>query len=167
MPAVILLVALVAVIGVRLAGRGTRTEPGGEITAVCERVVDGDTIKLIGGERVRYTGIDTPETVHPNKPVEPFGRAASDYNRELVEGRRVRIELDVQERDRFGRLLGYVYVRGDGGELFVNAELVRAGFARVSTHPPNVRHAEDFLKLEREARDQQRGLWSPVDDGPD
>ncbi len=132
------------------------------MTAICERVVDGDTIKLFGGERVRYIGVDTPETVHPRKPVEPFGKEASAYNRTLVEGRRVRIETDVRERDRYGRLLGYVYVLDEatGEELFVNAELLRAGYARVMTIPPDVRHAEEFLALEREARERRRGLWA-------
>ena len=135
---------------------------GDGMTATCERVVDGDTIKLVGGERVRYIGIDTPETVHPRKPVEPFGKEASKYNRALVERRRVRIEMDVRERDRYGRLLGYVYVHdaATGEELFVNAELLRAGYARVMTIPPDVRHAEEFLALEREAREQRRGLWA-------
>jgi len=119
------------------------------------RVVDGDTVVLQGGERVRYIGIDTPETVHPQEPVEYMGPEASAFNRKLVEGRRVRLEFDAQERDRYGRLLAYVYV----GEVFVNAELLRAGYARVMTVPPNVKHSEEFLRLEREARAAEIGLW--------
>ncbi len=136
------------------------------LVVICERVVDGDTIVLVGGERVRYIGIDTPETVHPSKPVEAYGKEASELNRELVEGKSVRIEFDVRERDRYGRLLGYVYVsdEGLGEETFVNAELVRRGLAHASTFPPDVKHAELFVRLEREARDAGRGLWADTGD---
>jgi len=79
-------------------------------------------------------------------------------NRGLVIGRRVRLELDVQPRDRYGRLLAYVWV----GDTMVNAELVRLGYAQVMTVPPNVRYQDLFLKLQREARDAGRGLWRPV-----
>lgn len=156
-------VVVIAIAGVVYRARDIGPVVTGDgMTAICERVVDGDTIKLFGGERVRYIGVDTPETVHPRKPVQPFGHEASEYNRELVEGRQVRIEMDVRERDRYGRLLGYVYVRdkATGEELFVNAELLRAGYARVMTIPPDVRHADEFLALEREARKQRRGLWA-------
>jgi micrococcal nuclease len=122
------------------------------------RVVDGDTIHVrIGArlERVRYIGVNTPEVHHQIRGEEPGGREASEVNRQLVEGRRVRLELDVQERDRYGRLLAYVWV----GELMVNAELVGRGYAQVMTVPPNVRYQELFLKLQREARDAGRGLW--------
>ncbi|OLC31808.1 MAG: hypothetical protein AUH81_17150 [Candidatus Rokubacteria bacterium 13_1_40CM_4_69_5] len=122
------------------------------------RVVDGDTIVVrIGArvERVRYIGVNTPEVHHPTRGEEPGGREASEVNRQLVEGRRVRLELDLQERDRYRRLLAYVWV----GELMVNAELVGRGYAQVMTVPPNVRYQELFLKLQREARDAGRGLW--------
>jgi len=160
---VLLALAVAISVGVRLIAR-TQPRAADGRAALCERVVDGDTIKLAGGERLRYIGIDSPESVDPRRPVEPLGREASEHNRGLVEGRSIRIELDVQERDRYGRLLGYVYVRGDDGrELFVNAEMVRAGYARVSTYPPNVRHESHLLELEREARQERRGLWSAVD----
>jgi micrococcal nuclease len=126
------------------------------------RIVDGDTIHVdVGGrvEKVRYIGVNTPETHHPRKGQEPGGRAAAALNRELVSGRRVRLELDTQARDRHGRLLAYVWV----ADTMVNAELVRRGFAQVMTVPPNVRHQSLFLKLQREARAAGRGLWS--DDG--
>jgi micrococcal nuclease len=125
------------------------------------RVVDGDTIHVqVGGrdERVRYIGIDTPEEVKPGTPVQCYARAAAAANRRLVAGREVRLVPDVESRDRFGRLLAYVYRSGDG--RFVNAELVRDGFARTLTIPPNVRHAERFADLAGEARDAGRGLWS-------
>jgi micrococcal nuclease len=122
------------------------------------RIVDGDTIHVRLGDRVekvRYIGVNTPEVHHPRKREEPGGRAAAAVNRELVGGRHVRLELDVQSRDRYGRLLAYVWV----DQTMVNAELVRRGFAQVMTVPPNVRHQSLFLKLQREAREAGRGLW--------
>ncbi len=123
------------------------------------RVVDGDTIVVEINNRqetVRLIGVDTPETKKPNTPVEPYGPEATAFTKGIVEGKRVRLELDVQERDRYGRLLAYVYLP-DG--TFLNAELLRQGYARVLTIPPNVRYAEMFLALEREARENNRGLW--------
>lgn len=108
-----------------------------ENTYQVARVIDGDTIKLSNGDRVRYIGINTPETKHPRKGVEYFGPEASAFNKKLVGGKKVRLEFDVQRRDRYGRLLAYVYLL-DG--TFVNLELVRQGFAQVSTFPPNVKH---------------------------
>ena len=122
------------------------------------RVVDGDTIHVRVGERVekvRYIGVNTPEVHHPRKGEEPGGRDAMAINRTLVERRHVRLETDVQARDRYGRLLAYVWV----GETMVNAELVRRGYAQVMTIPPNVRHQALFVKLQREAREGARGLW--------
>jgi micrococcal nuclease len=128
------------------------------LEATVLRVVDGDTVHVRVGERVekvRYIGVNTPELHHPRKGEEPGGREAHAVNRRLVEGRRVRLELDVQSHDRHGRLLAYVWA----GETMVNAELVRLGYAQVMTVPPNVRHQALFLKLQREARDARRGLW--------
>ena len=122
------------------------------------RVVDGDTIHVRVGahvEKVRYIGVNTPEVHHPRKGEEPGGREAAEVNRRLVEGRAIRLELDVQERDRYGRLLAYVWI----GDVMINAELVRLGYAQVMTVPPNVRYQAMFLKLQREARQAGRGLW--------
>ena len=130
-----------------------------------EQVVDGDTIHVRLGarvEKVRYVGINTPEVHHPTKGEEPGGREAAQVNRRLVEGKRVRLELDVRERDRYGRLLAYVWV----GDVMVNAELVRLGYAQVMTIPPNVRHQELLLKLQREAREAGRGLWAALSPRP-
>lgn len=124
--------------------------------AMVERVVDGDTIKLVGGERVRYIGVDTPETKHPYKKVQYFGKEASAFNKKLVEGKKVRLEYDVEKKDKYGRLLAYVYV----DDIFVNAELVKQGYAQVMTIPPNVRYAEYFRKLQNQAREEKKGLWS-------
>ncbi|MEX2220277.1 MAG: thermonuclease family protein [Candidatus Rokuibacteriota bacterium] len=129
------------------------------------RVVDGDTVHVrLGGvvEKVRYIGIDTPETHHPRRGEEVGGRVATEVNGRLVGDRAVRLESDVQLRDRYGRRLAYVWVtRPDGGEVMVNAELVRLGYAQVMTIPPNVRHAEMFRKLAADAREHRRGLWAP------
>lgn len=128
------------------------------------RTVDGDTIyvRLAGGvEKVRYIGIDTPELHHPTRGEEPGGREATAVNRRLLADRPVRLETDVQLRDRYGRLLAYVWTRrSDGGEVMVNAELVRLGYAAVMTVPPNVRHAALFRRLAAEAREEHRGLWA-------
>jgi micrococcal nuclease len=123
------------------------------------RVVDGDTIHVKVGERlekVRYIGVNTPEVHHPRKGEEPGGREALALNRSLVNGRTVRLETDTRTRDRYGRVLAYVWV----GDVMVNAELVRRGYAQVMTVPPNVRYQARFLKLQREARDAGRGLWA-------
>jgi endonuclease YncB( thermonuclease family) len=112
------------------------------------RVIDGDTVKLETGESLRYIGIDTPETKHPQKPVQYLGKEASAFNTKLVFGQDILVEFDVQQRDKYGRLLGYVFLR-DG--TFVNAELVKKGYAKVATFPPNVLYSELFLKLQAEA----------------
>ena len=134
-------------------------EPSGRsLHAPVARVVDGDTIEvLIGGseEDVRYIGIDTPETVKEDTPVQCFGPQSSAANRRLVEGRTVRLVFDRERRDIYDRLLAYVYV----GDRFVNAALVREGFARTLTIPPNVAHAGLFHRLARAAGSAGRGLW--------
>jgi len=136
----------------------TEVPPAGERAEVT-RVVDGDTIDvLMAGTtyRIRYIGIDTPETVDPRRPVQCYGREASQRNRELVEGKTVELEKDVSETDEFGRLLRYVWVAGE----MANATLVREGYAVASTYPPDVKHQELFLELQREAIAAGRGLWS-------
>ena len=125
------------------------------------RVVDGDTIHVqVGGTRetVRYIGVDTPESVKPGAPVQCFAKRASAFNHRFVDGEQVRLVLDAEPRDRYGRLLAYVYrVRDEG---FVNAALVRRGYAQPLTIPPNVAHAEEFRRLASTARRAGRGLWS-------
>ncbi len=123
------------------------------------RVIDGDTIEIEGGQRVRYIGIDTPETVSPQKPVQCFGVEASDANKKLVEGNMVRIQKDVSETDRYGRLLRYVYM----DDIFINDYLVRFGFAHASTFPPDVTYASQFVAAQKEARENNRGLWRGCD----
>ena len=133
--------------------------------ATVERVVDGDTIRavlLTGGggrvESVRLIGVDTPETKDPRRPVQCFGREAAAFTtRVLPPSTRVRLVRDVEARDRYGRLLAYVYRAGDG--LFVNRALVERGFALPLTIPPNVAHADTFVAAAAAAQAQQRGLW--------
>ena len=130
-------------------------------SGLVSRVVDGDTIQLSNGEWIRYIGVDAPElrrkvgTQWIEEP-QPWAGEAYELNRSLVEGKRVRFEWDVEHRDRYHRLLAYVFV----DDLFVNAELVKAGYATVFTFPPNVRYRRIFLDLEEEAKTEHRGLWS-------
>lgn len=128
--------------------------PGSEYAKVVS-VVDGDTIKIEGGEVVRYIGINTPETVAPNRPIECFGKEASAKNKELVLGKTVRLEKDVSNRDKYGRLLRYVWI----DEVLINEQLVRDGYAQVSTYPPDVKYESRFLNAERESRANSKGLW--------
>lgn len=128
------------------------------VEAQVTRVVDGDTIQVLidGVEyRVRYIGIDTPETKHPTRGVEPFGPEASQANSELVEGKTVLLEKDVSETDQYGRLLRYVYV----DDLMVNEELLRRGLARVATFPPDVKYVDRFLEIQRAAQEAGLGMW--------
>jgi len=134
-----------------------------------KRAVDGDTLVLESGERVRLIGIDTPELHESNKlyrdasrtgqdirTIQGLGRRAYEFTRNLVEGKRVSLEFDAEKRDKYKRLLAYVYLK-DG--TFVNAEIVKQGYASLMTIPPNVKYADLFLKLYREARENRRGLW--------
>jgi micrococcal nuclease len=144
-----------ALLTLLLAGCGGSTPP----LARVERVVDGDTILVrIDGrsERVRYIGVDTPESVKPGTRVQCFGKAAAAANRRLVAGREVRLEYDAEARDRYGRLLAYVY----RDELLVNAELIRQGYAKPLEIAPNVAHAAELRRLALSARRARRGLWS-------
>jgi micrococcal nuclease len=127
-------------------------------TAPVTRVVDGDTIEVeLGGrqEDVRYIGVDTPETVKPDTPVQCFGPEASARNHELVEGRTVRLVFDAERRDVYGRLLAYVYV----GDDFINGELVSGGYARTLEIEPNTSRAPLLARLAEAAGAAGRGLW--------
>jgi len=121
------------------------------------RVIDGDTIELDTGDRLRYIGIDTPEEVDPRKPVQCFAREAALKNKELVEGKNIIFYNDISERDQYGRLLGFVYLENG---TFINRELVRQGYAFAYPYPPDISLADPFRKDEIEAREHQRGLWA-------
>lgn len=137
------------------------------------RVIDGDTIQLESGERVRLIGIDTPEMHDSDKlrrdsqrsgqdarTIKAMGKKAYEFTRALVEGKRVSLEFDAEKYDRYDRLLAYVYLK-DG--TFVNAEIIRQGYASQMTFPPNVKYADLFLRLSREAREKERGLWKDIE----
>jgi len=148
-------------------------EPGGYEIAEVTRVVDGDTVEVRIAERsdgpgagraeigetysVRLIGIDTPESVKPGSPVECFGKEASAAASALLDGQTVTLVKDVEETDSYERLLRYVYL----GEEMANARLVLNGYANAYTYPPNVRHNRLLVELQRDARDNARGLWSP------
>jgi len=117
------------------------------------QVIDGDTIVIEGGYRVRYIGIDAPE-VQPR--LEAFGMEAWRANRELVGGKKVRLEQDVSETDKYGRLLRYIWVN----EIMVNAELVKQGLARAKGYPPDTKYQDYLDELETEARLMGRGMWA-------
>ena len=123
------------------------------------RVVDGDTLIIdYNGteERVRLIGVDTPESVHPDKEKNTeFGTTASNFSKDLLTDKYVKIELDVQERDQYGRLLAYIYL----DDVMVNKLLLQEGYAKVATYPPNVKYVDDFTAIQEEARNNKKGLW--------
>ena len=123
------------------------------------RVVDGDTFVVdYDGteERIRLIGIDTPESVHPNesKNIEE-GIKTSNYTKERLEGKTVKLEFDVQERDKYGRILAYAYI----DDKMYNKELLALGYAKIATYPPNVKYVDDFTKIQEKARENKVGLW--------
>ncbi len=125
------------------------------------RVVDGDTLLLDDGNRVRLIGVDTPETKHPDRPVEPWGPEASAFTRDRVEGESVRLEFDKERRDRHGRILAYVYY---DESHFLNEELISEGLGRAITrHPYSAAMKRKFRKAEAAARDERLGIWSTTD----
>lgn len=122
-------------------------------------VVDGDTIVLGDGRHIRYIGIDAPEVAHRDRPGEPFGEAARSLNRQLVDGRSIRLVLDQERKDRYGRVLAYVY-RRDG--RFINGEMVRQGLAHVLPMPPNGHHEKLLLHIQQAAMQAGIGIWRAI-----
>lgn len=120
------------------------------------RVIDGDTIEIDGGEKVRYIGIDTPETMDPRKPVQCFGVESSKKNKELVEGKTVRLEKDITDRDKYNRLLRYVWL----DDTLINLALVKGGFAYSYSYPPDIKYQDKFVTAQKEARETKVGLWN-------
>ena len=144
------------------AGSGLRPD-GPTVAATVVRVIDGDTIVAeFGGVQyhVRYIGMDTPESVKPGTPVQPMALAASAANKALVAGQPILLEKDVSDVDRFGRLLRNVWVDRNGVLVLVGLELVRTGFAQVTTFPPDVKYVDQLLAAQTEARNAGRGLWA-------
>jgi micrococcal nuclease len=151
-----------------LGSDGNSPIQGAGLTGRVERIVDGDTVKVRVPDRrravtVRYIGVDTPESVKPGEPLQCYAKQASNFNKRLVTGRRVRLRIGRERTDRYGRTLAYVYLLD--GDRFVNAELVRRGYARTVEFPPNTDFADRFDRLERRAREQGRGLWSACENG--
>lgn len=134
----------------------TAPENPSEKTYLVMRVIDGDTIEIEGEGRVRYIGINAPETVDPERRAECFGKEASVENNALVLGKRIIMTSDINDRDKYGRLLRYVFSDG----RMVNAELVNGGFARAETNYPEVRYRNAFLDAEHSAKRNGLGLWS-------
>ena len=164
---ILLLIFFVLVIGCtsnasqNLEVKPLETEPNEKISSSnlikyeVIRVIDGDTVELKNGERLRYNDIDTPETVHSSKPVECYGPQASAKNKDLVEGEIILVELGNPEKDRYGRLLGYVYV----DDIFVNAELIRGGYAEVNSYGNPGSKLSNLLEIEKNAKKSMQGLW--------
>ena len=164
-----------------------KTVSAGYNNILVVRVVDGDTLELENKERVRLIGVDTPESRKNEKALKDSKRSGMDvekiielgqeakiFTQGLLENKRVRLEFDVGQKDKYGRLLAYVYIHSDqiatfndklsyvqnsNGEIFVNATLMKAGYASPMTIPPNVKFADLFRGLYEEARLEKRGLW--------
>lgn len=123
------------------------------------RVIDGDTIQIEyngAKERVRLIGIDTPESVHPDETKNnENGKLASEYTKSLLEGKKISLEFDAGERDKYGRLLAYVYLDGE----MINKKLLADGYAQLETVPPNVKYVKEFTEILKEAKKAKRGLW--------
>lgn len=127
-----------------------------------QKVIDGDTIKIDSGENVRFIGVDTPETVHPKKSVQCFGKEASNKTKALLEGKDIYMEKDISETDRYGRLLRYLYLSNpDAPEevIFVNEYLIEQGYGTVITYPPDVKYHKQLLAAQKTAQEESRGLW--------
>lgn len=159
---------LLLLLGILAARWERRT--GDVLEGTVREVLDGDTIVVdVAGDarRVRLIGVDTPETVHPRKPIQRYGREASAFTQRELSGRRVWLEYDAAPLDRYGRHLAYVWLeRPASGEDAVrrgmfNARLILEGYGRVMTIPPNARHADLFVRLQAEARRARHGLWGP------
>lgn len=123
------------------------------------RVVDGDTLVIEyngKNEKVRLIGVDTPESVHPDETRNTeFGEKVSNYSKSKLEGNEIQIEFDVQERDKYGRLLCYVYIEGQ----MYNKLLLKEGLAKVATYPPNIKYVDEFVKIQKQARQNGKGMW--------
>ena len=154
--AALLLFILLSILACDLEGTPTPIPPPGDAeTFRVKEVVDGDTIVLEDGTKVRYIGLNTPERDRP------FYEEATDANRKLVENKEIRLEFDTVNIDQYGRTLAYVFE----GETFVNLELLRQGYANVFTVPPNVKYEELFREAEQKAREAGRGLWATQETG--
>lgn len=135
---------------------GTLAQPGTSQEALVTKVIDGDTIEIAGGTRVRYLGMDTPESSQSGKTEECFGYEAHKKNQELVGGKVIRLEKDISETDGYGRLLRYVWV----GETLINELLVSQGYARTASQRPDFKYRLRLLQAQTEAEENERGFWN-------
>ena len=154
------------IVGGWYTGRALPSEPAPTSTTTTEysgplvvsKVVDGDTVKLTSGVTMRLIGVDTPETVHPTKPVQCYGPEASSFTKSLLpEGTEVKVRYDKESNDRYGRELVYLYRSSDG--LFVNRELIAGGYAKPLAIKPNVQYQDEFSEIASQAKEKQVGLW--------
>ena len=173
-PKKIIMIIIAAVIVYFFGGENfltqTLQDDSGFTTGIVTRVVDGDTavIKVDGNDiRVRMLGVDTPETVHPNKPMQFYGKEASTFTKDYLNGKQVWLEYDASPTDRYNRHLAYVWtskpkninestIRND----MFNARLLLGGYAKVMIIKPNKRYEDLFKKFEAEAKSSRKGLWS-------
>ncbi len=156
-PIGVIIVIIISFAFAGIASQKTSSMPSNVEKALIARVIDGGTIQLNDGRKVRLIGVDTPETVHPQKEVEYYGKEASDFTKSMLEGKEVYLEYDVQSMDKYGRTLAYVWL--SDGTLF-NELLVLKGFAQVATFPPNVKYVERFTAAQRQAIEAQAELWA-------
>jgi len=151
-----------------LKAQDVENAAGVEVWYSVTKVVDGDTFWIDDGSekglKIRLTGIDAPEPRNSGRKVRGFlGNESSAYLAKLLKGKKVRLEYDVARYDRYSRTLAYAFLE-DG--TFINAEMVKNGYATVMTIPPNVRHARTFTRLSSEARREKKGLWNTESDQP-
>lgn len=126
-----------------------------------KRVVDGDTFETDKKEKVRLIGVNTPESVKPNTPVQAYAKEASNFTRGKLAGKTVIAFADVEDKDKYGRLLRYVFLKGE--TVMFNETLLAEGYANAMTVPPNVMFSKRFVKIEKEARESKKGLWADED----
>lgn len=146
-----------------------KTNKSNLISAKIISIIDGDTIEVdLNGksEKVRFIGVDTPETKHPNKPIQPYGKEASDFTTQELTGKTVYLEMDTTQRDNYGRLLAYIWLEqpmsNDDKEIrnkMFNAKLLLNGYAQILTIPPNIKYVDNFTKYQTESRNSKLGLW--------
>lgn len=132
-------------------------------TAKVTNVIDGDTIKIDTGQKVRYIGINTPEITYPEKPNDCFALEAKEKNKELVEGKTVKLEKDISETDKYGRLLRYVFLNNPlstNEAVFINKILITEGYARIMTIPPDLQYYSLFKEEQVKAKENKKGLWN-------
>lgn len=156
------LFALTIILILAFTACSTTSTTDGRIPATMDRVVDGDTLRITMDdgteETVRLLMVDTPETVHPNEPVQPFGPEAGSFVKQnLAEGSSIEVEVDTTTRDRYDRFLAYIWQDGE----MINEQLLEEGLARVAyVYEPNTRYEEEFREIEQEAQEAGRGIWS-------